>query len=244
MSGFFSRWRKTVQKASQRMVCHWTLNQRALIISYNTSLPQGNECVLLWVFLETHLQLWLTSINSLLYLSSFFQFKKWHKQYRRCSKICFWSEHVWKSSGEWNRLLHRRSAICQIGNTPNYLALSEFQWHGLLYFQSPPKGESANEENKEVLATPASEPSSQETTPEKGKNTTPLITQTMLCVWLPGFTIINHKKTLHCFNKQLIRHPACVVILTAIVIEKCYIKSFDISIKLSSLVIVCLIISA
>ncbi|XP_060940683.1 ran-binding protein 3b isoform X2 [Limanda limanda] len=32
---------------------------------------------------------------------------------------------------------------------------------------SPPKGESANEENKEVLATPASEPSSQETTPEK-----------------------------------------------------------------------------
>ncbi|XP_053293516.1 ran-binding protein 3b isoform X6 [Pleuronectes platessa] len=32
---------------------------------------------------------------------------------------------------------------------------------------SPPKGESANEEYKEVLATPASEPSSQETTPEK-----------------------------------------------------------------------------
>ncbi|XP_069367317.1 ran-binding protein 3b isoform X5 [Paralichthys olivaceus] len=32
---------------------------------------------------------------------------------------------------------------------------------------SPPKGESANEENKEVSATPASEPSSQETTPEK-----------------------------------------------------------------------------
>uniref|UniRef100_A0A3B4U572 Ran-binding protein 3 n=1 Tax=Seriola dumerili TaxID=41447 RepID=A0A3B4U572_SERDU len=32
---------------------------------------------------------------------------------------------------------------------------------------SPPKGESSNEENKEVSATPASEPSSQETTPEK-----------------------------------------------------------------------------
>ncbi|XP_034469638.1 ran-binding protein 3b isoform X1 [Hippoglossus hippoglossus] len=32
---------------------------------------------------------------------------------------------------------------------------------------SPPKGESANEENKEVLAAPASEPSSQEATPEK-----------------------------------------------------------------------------
>ncbi|XP_032387516.1 ran-binding protein 3b isoform X6 [Etheostoma spectabile] len=32
---------------------------------------------------------------------------------------------------------------------------------------SPPKGESSNEENKEVLAVPASEPSSQETTPEK-----------------------------------------------------------------------------
>uniref|UniRef100_A0A8D3AUU1 Ran-binding protein 3 n=1 Tax=Scophthalmus maximus TaxID=52904 RepID=A0A8D3AUU1_SCOMX len=32
---------------------------------------------------------------------------------------------------------------------------------------SPPKGESANEENKEVPAPPASEPSSQETTPEK-----------------------------------------------------------------------------
>ncbi|XP_019967312.1 ran-binding protein 3b isoform X4 [Paralichthys olivaceus] len=35
---------------------------------------------------------------------------------------------------------------------------------------SPPKGESANEENKEVSATPASEPSSQETTPEKAVN--------------------------------------------------------------------------
>uniref|UniRef100_A0A665TPY0 Ran-binding protein 3 n=1 Tax=Echeneis naucrates TaxID=173247 RepID=A0A665TPY0_ECHNA len=32
---------------------------------------------------------------------------------------------------------------------------------------SPPKGESSNEENKEVSTTPASEPSSQETTPEK-----------------------------------------------------------------------------
>ncbi|XP_031149738.1 ran-binding protein 3b isoform X9 [Sander lucioperca] len=32
---------------------------------------------------------------------------------------------------------------------------------------SPPKGESSNEENKEVSAAPASEPSSQETTPEK-----------------------------------------------------------------------------
>uniref|UniRef100_UPI0037E785B5 ran-binding protein 3b isoform X5 n=1 Tax=Semicossyphus pulcher TaxID=241346 RepID=UPI0037E785B5 len=32
---------------------------------------------------------------------------------------------------------------------------------------SPPKGESSNEENKEVTAAPASEPSSQETTPEK-----------------------------------------------------------------------------
>ncbi|XP_034469646.1 ran-binding protein 3b isoform X8 [Hippoglossus hippoglossus] len=35
---------------------------------------------------------------------------------------------------------------------------------------SPPKGESANEENKEVLAAPASEPSSQEATPEKAVN--------------------------------------------------------------------------
>ncbi|XP_041848452.1 ran-binding protein 3b isoform X3 [Melanotaenia boesemani] len=34
-------------------------------------------------------------------------------------------------------------------------------------FQSPPKGEALNEENKEVSAAPASEPSSQETTPEK-----------------------------------------------------------------------------
>ncbi|XP_034411007.1 ran-binding protein 3b isoform X4 [Cyclopterus lumpus] len=34
---------------------------------------------------------------------------------------------------------------------------------------SPPKGESSNEENKEVSVAPASEPSSQETTPEKGK---------------------------------------------------------------------------
>lgn len=43
----------------------------------------------------------------------------------------------------------------------------------MLCFQSPPKGESANEENKEVSATPASEPSSQEATPEKGKDTDP-----------------------------------------------------------------------
>lgn len=42
-----------------------------------------------------------------------------------------------------------------------------------LIFQSPPKGESSNEENKEVSAAPASEPSSQETTPEKGKDTNP-----------------------------------------------------------------------
>ncbi|XP_040000346.1 ran-binding protein 3b isoform X2 [Xiphias gladius] len=35
---------------------------------------------------------------------------------------------------------------------------------------SPPKGESSNEENKEVSAAPASEPSSQETTPEKVNN--------------------------------------------------------------------------
>uniref|UniRef100_A0A8C5GJF4 Ran-binding protein 3 n=1 Tax=Gouania willdenowi TaxID=441366 RepID=A0A8C5GJF4_GOUWI len=34
---------------------------------------------------------------------------------------------------------------------------------------SPPKGESLNEEHKEVSAAPASEPSSQENTPEKGK---------------------------------------------------------------------------
>lgn len=37
-------------------------------------------------------------------------------------------------------------------------------------FQSPPKGESSNEENKEVSAAPASESLSQEATPEKGKN--------------------------------------------------------------------------
>ncbi|XP_051232961.1 ran-binding protein 3b isoform X6 [Dicentrarchus labrax] len=35
---------------------------------------------------------------------------------------------------------------------------------------SPPKGESSNEENKEVPAAPVSEPSSQETTPEKAVN--------------------------------------------------------------------------
>uniref|UniRef100_A0A671YYF3 Ran-binding protein 3 n=1 Tax=Sparus aurata TaxID=8175 RepID=A0A671YYF3_SPAAU len=35
---------------------------------------------------------------------------------------------------------------------------------------SPPKGESSNEENKEVSVPPASEPSSQETTPEKAVN--------------------------------------------------------------------------
>lgn len=46
-------------------------------------------------------------------------------------------------------------------------------------FQSPPKGESSNEENKEVSVPPASEPSSQETTPEKGKDTLPLIIKSM-----------------------------------------------------------------
>lgn len=37
--------------------------------------------------------------------------------------------------------------------------------------QSPPKAESQSEENKEVLPAPASEPSSQEATPEKGNHT-------------------------------------------------------------------------
>lgn len=36
-------------------------------------------------------------------------------------------------------------------------------------FQSPPKGETVIEENKDASAASASEPSSQEVTPEKGK---------------------------------------------------------------------------
>lgn len=38
-------------------------------------------------------------------------------------------------------------------------------------FQSPPKGETSNEETKDASAASASEPSSQEATPEKGKST-------------------------------------------------------------------------
>lgn len=60
----------------------------------------------------------------------------------------------------------------------------KFQWSALLCFQSPPKGESSNEENKDVSAPPASEPSSQETTPEKGKNTTPQIIEKVFDFWL------------------------------------------------------------
>lgn len=67
--------------------------------------------------------------------------------------------------------------------TPADWALNTFQWSALLCFQSPPKGEASNEENKEVSAAPASEPSSQEATPEKGKNTITLI-EKMFAVWL------------------------------------------------------------
>lgn len=51
------------------------------------------------------------------------------------------------------------------------LLMSKIHWWALMCFQSPPKGETLIEENKDTSAASASEPSSQEATPEKGKNT-------------------------------------------------------------------------
>lgn len=44
------RWKRTIQKTSQRIMCHWTLNQSALIISYSTSLPQGDKNISFCLF--------------------------------------------------------------------------------------------------------------------------------------------------------------------------------------------------
>lgn len=75
----------------------------------------------------------------------------------------------------WYSLLNSESTIRHVGGKLLMIELwtSSNQPAFVVFFQSPPKGESSNEENKEVSATPASEPSSQETTPEKGKDTNP-----------------------------------------------------------------------
>lgn len=102
------------------------------------------------------------------FLLSSFQLKKCHKQYRQWGKICVWAEHVWTSFGELTQPVER----CHLPSvtTPKDWALN---WFGistlfLFFFQSPPKGESVNEEYKEVSSNPVSELASQDTTPEKG----------------------------------------------------------------------------
>lgn len=126
------------------------------------STPRWWRSVLFWVFLAFHLHSQLALINSfLLFLRCPFSSKNATNSTDSGAKFVFGQNMSERVLVSWHSLLN---------SVPSASALNRFQGCALSCFQSPPKGESSNEENKDVSAAPTSEPSSQETTPEKGKD--------------------------------------------------------------------------
>lgn len=123
---FTFRLKRTVQKTSWRIVQRWTLNQRALIISYSTSPPQGDEafssfdCVLLMIIP-------LVDVLLIYFLPLLFQFKKCHKQRSRRGQVCFWAEHVRTSFGKCNTVKMKSPNPVQLGSLNKVVLCGAFR---------------------------------------------------------------------------------------------------------------------